>query len=98
MAALSICSRGQIFYSAYSIYCLAMHRKGLPSGLNMKGQREETIEIILLGGERWLPQANTLMLERVEPGIQPVTEQATSRTSLCMHIPHLTPCRPDFPV
>lgn len=89
MAALSVCSRGQIFYSAYSVYCLAMHRKGLPSGLNAKGQREETIEIILLGGERWLPQANTLTLERVEPGIQP--DRASNFPDFSLHIPPLTP-------
>lgn len=83
MAALNTCSRGQIFYRAYSIYYLAIHRKGLlPSGLKTKGQGEETIEIILLGGERWLPQANTLTLERV--GLESsLSEQATSLTSRC---------------
>lgn len=73
MAALNTCNSGQISYRAYSIYCLVYQtRKGLPTpGLKTKGQGEETVEIILLGGERWLPKASALTLERVGTGFQP---------------------------
>lgn len=73
MAALNTCNSGQISYRAYSIDCLVCQtRKGLPTpGLKTKGQGEETVEIILLGGERWLPKASALMMERVGTGFQP---------------------------
>lgn len=90
MAAHNTCNRGQIFYRAYSNYHLAIHRKGLlPSGLKTKGQGEETIEIILLGGERWLPQANTLALERLGTGIQP--DRASYFPDFCLSIPRPLP-------
>lgn len=81
MAVLNTCSRGQIFYRAYSIYCLAIHRKGLlPSGLKAKGQGEETIEIILLGGERWkiqLARAGIAVCEPSEFGPLPSSAPIT---------------------
>lgn len=95
MAALNTCNRDQIPYRAYGIYRLVIHRKGLPTpGLKTKGQGEETAEIIPLGGERWLPKASTLTLERVETEFQPVfsaypTPHSQLARFFCMNTPQL---------